>query len=382
MWLSLKKFNQSSLDKIKRNSPRLTKRKRFRGQKADKEVEERFSFRDSHRLTASHPELSYSNLAALSNYQSLTSFDDINLITVHHNSENYISDNIEFHGKAKCCAIAKCQNGSICGNEASTSAGTSAVAVTSTVASTSADSKGETSGPSGQRPKLERTTSTFKSSPSLDKPAGGSHEKASKPQLSLSGTSSPTSFFSRFRSASPHRVNSISESVRETDEERTSTSNYRPLPPLNSIATTSCSTFLPKRPHSSLNYSDTTSDARRVQYKQTEAFSASEEDLLLDSEPTAASANATPSKRRDSFLLKLLKKRKSSERNPLDRVGSATNYEYYNQSLDEDYENSISQNVSVLVVVLLSVVLILKFEMHLRGISHFIVCNSRQGDGD
>lgn len=345
MWLSLKKFNQNSLDKIKRNSPRLTKRKRFRGQKADKDaLDEHFSFRDSHRLTASHPELSYSNLAQLSNYQSLTSFDDINLITVHHNSENYISDNIEFH-KAKCCSIAKCQNGSICGNEAG---------------SMSADGKqptvaGET-GSSGQRgaakPEPSRTTSTFKSSGSLDKPAS-SHEKASKPQLSLSGTSSPTSFFSRFRSASPNRVNSISESVKETDEERQSASNYRPLPSLNSITTTSCSTFLPKRPHSSLNYSDTTSDARRVQYKQTEAFSASEEDLLLDGEQQPVAVNcATPaSKRRDSFLLKLLKKRKSSERNPLDRVGSATNYEYYNQSLDEDYENSISLNVSVLKLV-------------------------------
>ena len=64
----------------------------------------------------------------------------------------------------------------------------------------------------------------------------------------------------------------------------------------------------------------------------------------MDTEPTATSSG---SKRRDSFLLKLLKKRKSSERNPLDRLGSATNYEYYNQSLDEDYESSISQNVSV-----------------------------------
>ena len=328
MWLSLKRFNQSSLDKIKRNSPRLTKRKRFR--KADKD-DERFSFRNSHRLTASHPELSYSNLAQLSNYQSLTSFDDINLITVHHNSEDYISD-VEFH-KAKCCSIAKCQNGSICGQEGS-----------------SADGRPAEAGNQRALPKPEhRTTSTFKATCSLDKQTAHEkpHEKANKPQLSLSGTSSPTSFFSRFRSASPHRVNSVSESVRETDEERhSSTSNH--LPHLNSITTGTCSTFLPKRPHSSLNYSDATAD-RRVQYKQTEAFSASEEDLLADTEPQLASSSATPtSKRRDSFLLKLLKKRKSSERNPLDRVNSATNYEYYNQSLDEDYENSISQNVSLL----------------------------------
>lgn len=66
----------------------------------------------------------------------------------------------------------------------------------------------------------------------------------------------------------------------------------------------------------------------------------------MDAEAQPAANGATPnSKRRDSFLLKLLKKRKSTERNPLDRVSSSTNYEYYNQSLDEDYE--ISQNVSV-----------------------------------
>ena len=315
MWLSLKKFNQNSLEKIKR-TPKF-RRKRFHG-KHDKD--EQFAFID-HRLTASHPELSYhEGLAQLvSNYQS---FDDLNLITVHHNSENYISDNIEFHRTS--CSIPKCQNGSICGN--------------------------------GHTANLDRISNVDTAYDSSAENRASSDHRAEKvnlikPEFSYSATSSPTSFFSRFRSASPNPG-----SINESSKPHFNKSDKYDHLPSNSIKSTSCSTFLlPKRPHSSLNYNEA-SASKRIQYKQTEAFSASEEDLLLDTISEKQSvvnlncASSTPTKRRDSFLLKLLKKRKSTERNPLDRAGSATNYEYYNQSLDEDYENSVLQNVSLCIL--------------------------------
>ena len=294
----MKKFNQNSIEKLKRNSPKLKKRqtnkrfvsnnnRNFKEKAIDvfDEDEERsaIAFRDAHRLTASHPELSCSNLAQLSsNYQS---FDDINLITIHHNSDNYISDNIEFHKNADL---------NVDNNKSNATA-----------------------------------TNT---------------------------SNSPTSFFfTRFRSSTPPPIkqqDSINESVKEQGEQEENKS-FEPLilPKLNTITSASCTTFLPqkttsKRPHSSgLNCND-----KKAQFKQPE-FSGSEEDLLLNE--SISNFNCTPtSKRRDSFLLKLLKKRKSAERSierhPLERASSTTNYEYYNHSIDEDYyENFVTQNVSV-----------------------------------
>lgn len=325
----MKKFNQNSLDKI-RNSPRLRK-KRFHRDKQDKEFfndEQLYSFK-KHRLTASHPELSCSNLAQLSNYQS---FDDLNLITIHHNSENYLSDNIEFHKKNGCpLSSCKCRNGSICENE--TNLDRSNLEHQTKTATTFEGASKKVSIENKISNNLEKAEENEK----IEKANAISttNEKTcTSKQLSFSGTSTPTSFFSRFRSSSPNNL--INEDKKSTNDA-----------PFNVFRNTSCSTFLTgvKRPHSSLNYNESM-NSRKLQYKQTEAFSASEDDLLLDATSEQQSVKNlnlnTSNKRRDSFLLKLLKKR-----NPLDRTGSAaTNYEYYNQSLDEDYENSVSQNVS------------------------------------
>lgn len=294
--------------------------------------------------------MSCSNLAQLSNYQS---FDDINLITIHHNSENYISDNIEFH-KANCCSISNCHNGSICGNENfSCSDKQSDLESRSKIDKklNKLDTNLDTEFNANTKFEQNRTATTFNKTTSFDKT---NDKTLTKHQLSFSGTSTPTSFLSRFRSASPNPVDSVSESIKEEDKQKTSENYHLPL---NSIKSTSCSTFLPKRPHSSLNFSETSS-SKRIQYKKAETFSVSEEDLLQTTnseQQSISNFNCTPqSKRRDSFLLKLLKKRKSTERspfekNPFDKV-ALTNYEYYkyyNHSLDEDYENSVSQNVSV-----------------------------------
>lgn len=309
VWLSLKKLNHNSLVRSIRNSPRFSRHKRSYVNRRDlTSLDKQFTFRD--RLTISHPELSYhEGLAQLSNYQS---FDDLNLITIHHNSENYISDNIEFHRNEQ--SLSKSQDDTFIND--------------SNREEINCTDKNKSSDDVEDKQKLDHN---LKQTP----------EKNAKLN---SGHSTPTSFFSRFRSASPN-LGSIN---------RNESPKYSPIKdklPSNLIfSNNSCSTFLSKRPHSSLNYNE--SLIKRNQFKQTETLSASDDDLLLDTISEQQSIknltinSNTPTKRRDSFLLKLLKKHKSIERNPLERISSSINYEYYNQSLDDDYENSISQNVS------------------------------------